>query len=485
MKHHSTLIRIVLFSTLVLPANLALARFSGNYDIANEFESAIFGDVSDDDFGTSTAARDVNCDGYSDLIVGAPYNDDAGADAGAVFIFFGPTAGGSLNASDADVILTGENAGDMAARSIAAIGDVNGDGCDDFIAGAHGNDSTGTDAGAAYVFYGSSSLASASLTTADVFYHGIRSGDYAGYAASGAGDVNGDGYDDILIGAYGNDNVASAAGMAYIIFGGTGLTNMVLSGSDVRIFGFAAADNFGKAVSPAGDFNNDGYDDILISALGDDDGGTSAGAVYLITGSAAWPRFYMLPGGYKFVAESSYDSAGLSLAAAGDVNGDGYDDFLIGTPYDDDNASNSGAAYLYYGTSTRRLRPVSHLKQAPVKITGSAANDYFGYSVASAGDLDGDGYDDILIGALYTDDNATNAGSAVLFYGGSAPFARFLNSTDADASFQGTATNDFAGAAITGAGDVDSDGNEDLFIGASGENTNGTSAGAAYFIPGE
>lgn len=463
------------------------ASFSGRYNLASARDAEFRGVTSSDWAGyTVSEAGDVNCDGYDDALIGAPYNDDGGSSAGAVYVVFGPTSG-LTTLSAADVQFTGESSSDYAGKALDAVGDVNGDGCDDILIGAYGNDSTGSSAGAAYLIYGSTTLADRDLSAADVAYHGMAPSDYAGFAVSGAGDVNNDGYNDILIGAYGNDGSFSSAGATYLIFGSSSLSSLVLSGSDVRFFGESSSDYSGRAISGGGDFNGDGYDDILIGAPYDDDGGSSAGATYLILGqaSSAYPHIYYLSGALKFFGEDANDYAGTSVSFVGDLNGDNRDDFLIGAPGNDSAGSYAGAAYLYYGTSTSRLRPTSDLTQAPVKFEGEAASDYAGTSVSGAGDIDGDGYDDLLIGSYRNDTIASDAGATYLLYGSSSKLGRKIRLDLADAAFDGTKTSDYSGYSVSSAGDLNADGKSDILIGAYGDDTAASSAGTSYVVFGE
>lgn len=465
----------------------AHATFSGKYNISSAYDVQLLGVASGDESGYSVSpAGDVNCDGYDDVIIGAPYNDDGGSSAGAAFIIFGPTSMSSVNLSTADVELIGEAASDYAGHSVAAAGDVNGDGCDDVLVGAYYNDNSVSNAGTAYLIYGKSTLADMSLASADVRYDGANASDYAGYSVAGAGDVNRDGYDDILIGAYGFDSAGSSSGAAYLIFGSSTLSSIVISGSDVRFFGESGSDYAGKSVAPAGDFNGDGYDDFLIGAPGDDDGGSSAGAAYLILGqSSAYPHIYYLSGASKFMGENASDYAGTAIAPAGDVNGDGKDDFLIGAYAYDNTSTSVGAAYLFYGTNSSRRPRLSDLGLAPVKFEGEFASDYAGYAVSGAGDINGDGYDDFLIGAYGNDRTATSSGTTYLVYGSATIFGRRNSLSTANASFGGIATSDYSGYAVSAAGDLNADGKDDFLIGAYGNDSSGSGAGATYLIYGE
>ena len=236
---------------------------------------------------------------------------------------------------------------------------MNGDGYADLLVGASRAGSK--DIGAAYVVLGDASPAGGSLAGGggDTIYGyaGEVGGDYAGASVAGAGDVNGDGFDDLLIGADGNDAGGSLAGAAYLVLGGASLQGGSLTGIyGVTVFKYRGEDGedfAGASVAGAGDVNGDGYADLLIGADGNDDGpGNDAGAAYLVLGGAS------LKGGdldgtggdsiFQYTGEAASDFAGSAVAGAGDVNGDGYADLLVGADSNDDGGVDAGAAYLFF-----------------------------------------------------------------------------------------------------------------------------------------
>jgi hypothetical protein len=174
--------------------------------------------------------------------------------------------------------------------------------------------------------------------------------DWAGHFVAGAGDVNGDGFDDFIIGAEYDDDGGSNAGQTYLILGKASgwAMDTDLSAASASFWGEDANDNSGDSVAGAGDVNGDGYDDFLIGAYGDDDGGSSAGQTYLILGKASgWAMDTDLSAASaSFWGEDAGDDSGTSVAGAGDVNGDGYDDFIIGANGDDDGSTYAGQTYL-------------------------------------------------------------------------------------------------------------------------------------------
>ncbi|MFH0818781.1 MAG: integrin alpha, partial [Patescibacteria group bacterium] len=246
---------------------------------------------------------------------------------------------------------------------------------------------------------------------------GEASGDSGniGPTVTSAGDVNGDGYDDVLIGTSYNNTGGIESGAAYLIYGSDSIINDInLSSADVKFIGEEIADQAGISVASAGDVNGDNYDDIFIGAFNNDAGGSNAGAVYLIYGSDSLASSIDLSlADVKFIGEAANNLTGAFVASAGDVNGDGIDDILIGAPWLF-GSGQLGTVYLIYGSDS--LASSINLSLADVKFSGEEENDTAGISVASAGDVNNDEYDDILIGAYDGDDSDTDTGAVYLGY---------------------------------------------------------------------
>lgn len=328
--------------------------------------------------GTSVAgAGDVNNDGLQDLIVGAPRAVINGANnAGRAIIVFGRTSGFSsvisldTLAAGEGVQITGVSQGDRLGESVAGAGDVNCDGIDDLVLGARGADPNGNgSAGSAYVVFGRSDWQGqpvdlAALDGLNGFrLDGVATASSAGRSVNAAGDVNGDGVGDILIGADGdNPGGMSSAGSAYVVFGRCGLfpTPLSLAAIDgvngFRLDGVAANDFTGGAVSPAGDLNGDGIDDVMIGVQSADSGATlNAGVSYVVFGRRGpFPSplsLSLLDGanGFRLVGTDFGGLSGASVSVAGDLNGDGRTDVIVGEPNSEEFGSQSGAAYVFYG----------------------------------------------------------------------------------------------------------------------------------------
>jgi hypothetical protein len=303
---------------------------------------------------------------------------------------------------------------------------------------------------------------------------GEDAGDYSGQDVAGAGDVDADGYADVLVGGYLDDDGGSDAGAVYLVSGPI-TRDIDLSSADAKLIGENASDYCGTALGSAGDVDADGYDDLLVGAYGNDEGGSSTGAAYLVYGPLHGD-LDLSAADVKIIGESTSDGAGRAVASAGDANADGYDDILVGAPYDDDGGSDAGAAYLIYGPLASDLR----LSSADVKFVGEDSGDVAGFHLASAGDVDADGYVDLLLAAPNDDDGGSNAGAVYLVCG---PPAGDTDLSAADAKLIGESSNDQA-YVLAAAGDVDADGYDDVLVGASWNAAGGSHAGAAYLVLG-
>jgi Ca2+-binding RTX toxin-like protein len=406
--------------------------------------------------------------------------------------------------------LNGAARNDFSGYSVASAGDVNGDGYDDLIVGAKSADPNGSNSGASYVVFGKASgfAASLDLSTLDgttgFRLNGAAAGDKSGTSVASAGDLNGDGYDDLIVGANGADPNGSYSGASYVVFGkasgfAASFDLSTLDGTTgFRLNGAAAGDNVGRDVASAGDVNGDGYDDLIVSAHGADLNGSTSGASYVVFGKASGFAVSLelstLDGtnGFRLNGAAAEDFSGYSVASAGDVNGDGYDDLIVGAVLADPNGSNSGASYVVFGKASgfAASLDLSILDGTTgFRLNGAAAGDRSGTSVASAGDLNGDGYDDLIVGALYADPNGSNSGASYVVFGKASGFAASfdLSTLDGTTGFRlnGAAAGDNSGRAVASAGDVNGDGYDDLIVGAQLADPNGSSSGASYVVFGK
>jgi len=306
------------------------------------------GESADDYAGAwVSSAGDVNADGYDDIIVGARRNDRGGTNAGSAYLLLGPTSG-ETELANADLILVGVDAGDYAGDCVSSAGDTNADGYDDVIVGARYADGTAGNSGAAYLLLGPAS-GEMSLFAADAILGGENAADMAGERVSSAGDVNGDGYSDMLVGANGEDSGGNYAGAAYLILGPVS-ADISLSESTAKLIGEQADDIAGISVAGAGDVNGDGFADILVGASGQDSGGSYAGASYLVLGPLSG-ELELSDSDARLIGAAEDDSAGYSVSSAGDADDDGQDDILVGARFECTGGSGSGAVYLLLSAS--------------------------------------------------------------------------------------------------------------------------------------
>jgi hypothetical protein len=331
------------------------------------------GEGEANNFGYSVAtAGDVNGDGYADVVVGA---DRYRQFTGRTYVYLGNASGLSVTPT---FTATGEDVNNHFGYSVDTAGDVNGDGYDDIIVGAyHYKEFTGR----VYVYAGNANGLSA---TPVLTITGEGPDIYFGRSVAAAGDVNGDGYDDVVVGAQAYDNWT---GRVYVYPGspsGVGATPIFTAGGE------GPSNSFGRSVGAAGDVNGDGYSDVVVGAHGY---GDFRGRIYVYAGSAdglgAVPLF-------TASGEGANGHFGYSAGTAGDVNRDGYDDLIVGA---NRQSKNTGSVYVFAGSS-------NGLSATPIfSATGEGEHNYFGYSVGTAGDVNGDGHDDVIVGAYHYNDS--------------------------------------------------------------------------------
>ena len=422
----------------------ALIFFGGEEGLGNSF-SLLNGTLTGSRFGSSVStAGDLNNDGYGDVVVGSE-NYDLIGDEGKVYFYKGSDSGiVKTPFYQFSSVMTSARLG----CSVRLAGDVNGDGYSDVIVGACLTTNVEHSEGRAYLFTGGESSVSM-----DWWYEPDMESTYFGTSVSGAGDVNGDGYSDVIIGATGYDNDQIAEGGAYIFYGSsTGLSDT----PDKIIEPNVEGGIFGNSVSTAGDMDGDGYADIIVgSSYYSTEDTTWEGAAYVFRGSKEGP---VIPRS-QFLKENQGNSRyGYSVSTAGDINGDGYSDIIVGAPYFDNDENNEGRCFLYYG------KP----RTPSTSPDWNSANDIrdcgFASSVAGAGDVNGDGLADIMIGAHLFDNGQTNEGRVFFYYGQPNDFP----ATTADDTLEVNLEGALFGSSLASAGDTNADGYDDVIVGAPG-----------------
>jgi hypothetical protein len=320
---------------------------------------------------------------------------------------------------------------------------VNGDGYADVIVGAHEYSNGETEEGRAYVFFGSGSGPD---TAPDWFAEGNRDAAHFGFSVGTAGDVNADGYADVVVGARNFSSNFQHQGRAYVFHGSptgpSAAANWTASGEHDGA-------NFGYSVSTAGDVNADGYGDVVVGSPFYGVVSGNQGRAYVYTGSAGGLTSSptILPG-----AEGDM-YVGYSVATAGDVNGDGYADVVVGAPRADGAELNEGQAFVYMGSAAGAGTAVAWTG------TVEQLESWFGVSVATAGDVNGDGISDVLVGASNYDVGPNQVGGAFVFHGAADPPA-----TAEAVKIEGNQAGEGLGVAES-AGDVNGDGYSDVILG--------------------
>ncbi|HEV2818747.1 MAG TPA: FG-GAP-like repeat-containing protein, partial [Allosphingosinicella sp.] len=449
--------------------------FLGSLTPADGFR--ITGEVSTDAAGYSVAsAGDINNDGYDDIILGAELL--GGFNEGAAYVLFGKASGfadislATLAASDGFKI-SGDTTIGRLGHSVASAGDYNNDGYDDIIVGAPDDNAGNT--GHAYLIFGKATgfgpVNVLALGPTDGFaITGAAAGDNAGNSVSSAGDVNNDGYDDLIIGAPLNDSGGASSGAAYVLFGravGFGPINLAaLTPADGFKIQGLTGNQAGTAVATAGDFNGDGYADLLVgSPLVSRSGNSQVGEAYLIFGKASGFTTINLntiapADGFRVINTGPFDHAGASVSAAGDVNGDGYDDLIVGVPGADLSSGNDGGeAFIVFGKASG-FGPIDLATMTArdgFEIQGAEPGDLAGTGIGAAGDVNNDGYDDIIVGSPGA--LGSNEGAAYVVFG---------RSTAGTATIDNGATDDHYVTSYTEQGSEAgvSDGNVTLSSGA-------------------
>ncbi len=462
----------------------------------------IHGEASESESGWSVAsAGDVNGDGLADLIIGAPTIDSERS-----YVVFGKADGLEVELSAVAAGLGGfliprQVFGDESGWSVAGGGDINGDGLADLIVSAYSFDAHAWNVGRTYVVFGKTDTAEVDLAAVAAGVGGFAitgqaEHDFSSYAIAHAGDVNGDGLADLIIGAHGRDAAGDDAGSSYVVFGKTDTSAIDLSDVAAGVGGFVidgqeAYGHSGWSVSGAGDVNGDGLADLIVGAPDSSPAaGAMAGRSHVVFGKVDGTAVNLAAvaaglGGFVIHGQLEGEQSGYSVAGAGDVNGDGLADLIVGAP-----AMDAGRSYVVFGKADGTPVDLSAVAAGlgGFVIGGQEAYDYAGYTVASAGDINGDGRADLIVGAPYSSAGPAGfaAGRSYVVFGKADGTAIDLSAIAGGVggfAINGQEEWDQSGIAVASAGDVDGDGLADLIVGANLSDTSaGPNTGRSYVI---
>lgn len=473
----------------------------GAYSLAYA-DARLLGRGEGDGAGVAVAtAGDTNGDGWADVLVGDLRSDDPEWEAseGNVYLMLGPiTSDRLLGEADASIGFEGL-VGTDPLFGLSGVGDLDGDGLEDLLIGEVRGEVEGEVRGQVWLFEGPV-LGALSGDDAAARLTGVATLDYAGQAVAGPGDVDGDGWGDLLIGAPASEGPAvestrgecsysdvdefgayeggEASGNSYLLLGPV-IGDRSLTTAELRITAEDGGDGVGFALSEVGDLDGDGLPELFTSADTQCEGGVYSGAVYVVSGFSTGD-LSLADADLKLVGEYGWDRAGYAISGAGDVNGDGTPDLLIGAPKWPAGGL-QGRAYLELGFAPG----IRRLSETEASISGDGTIGYVGLDVSSAEDLDGDGFDDVVVSAPsystngWDDEDSRYAGATGVFYG---PIAGSLINMEADKVLHGIEAGDHAGYAISGAGDVDGDGLPDLVIGDLGGYGTSESSGVVWVL---
>ncbi|MDX1388289.1 MAG: FG-GAP-like repeat-containing protein, partial [Acidobacteriota bacterium] len=409
--------------------------------------SLIWTDIGDSPgarFGWSVStAGDVNCDGYADVIVGAPWEDGHDTESGVASVYLGSSTGLANSWAWRGY---GESLQARYGEAVSTAGDLDGDGCAEVVIGAslHSFDDVTPDEGLVEIYNGSPTGLPSTATHTFWSSHG---GALLGESVGIAGDVNGDGFSDVILGAPGWDDGEPFEGRAFVFYGSA---SPPAATAALTVDVLQLPSEVGKAVASAGDVNGDGYSDIVIGTPAWDTGVPNAGRVFVFYGAGPGPN--LTPWTADGVQENG--RLGESVGAAGDVDGDGYGDLIVGVPRYN-LSGERGAFIIYHGSDTGLPGFPSQV------VVGENVGDRFGHAVGGAGDVNGDGYADVVATAHWYDNGENFEGAAYVFHGSptglTTPHAWRAEIDQQDAQF---------GESAGTAGDVNGDGYSDVIVGS-------------------
>lgn len=439
------------------------AYYGSPADLSSNPTQTVNGNQSESGFASGLqTAGDVNGDGFTDLIIGAASYDQSFQNEGAAFLYYG-TSGGL--ASTPNWTAFGSQQEGAFGRSVTYAGDLNGDGYADVaISATQFDNENGTNAGRIYIYHGSAAGLS---NNADQILEGTQPASSFGFGMASAGDVNGDGFGDFVAGAWGNDNgVLQNTGKIALYYGSdTGVAAV----PDFVYEPTTADASMGESVT-SGDFNGDGYSDIAAGASFYTNSENKEGAVFIFNGSLSGINTANI----RIIESNQQEAAfGVSVSTAGDVNADAFSDLIIGSRSYDGSIENQGAAFLYTGSSAGLSA------SAEAVLLGSQQLSFFGNSVSSAGDVNADGYSDIMVGAYWQDGGLENEGKAWIYLGSPGGLLTIPAWTA-----EGNQSLAQFGQVVACAGDLNGDGFSDVVAGAPNYSNSQLKTGQAFLYYG-
>jgi len=468
-----------------------------------------------DNFGGGVAGiGDIDGDGVIDLAIGAPLDDDGGTDRGAVWILF-MNANGTVKSyqkiSDTEGGFTGTLSNeDKFGQNIAALGDLDSDGIQELAVGALGDDDGATDAGAFWILYldadGTVKSHNKISATDTILSAEIAAGDKFGIDIAYFGDRNNDGKLDLLVGAYQASDGTTTTGEVYVLHleGAATYPNKTYHETVPFIIGInkhsaatgepletelGASDKYGFGTCAIGDLDGDGINDMAVGAFLDDDGGANRGAVYI--------QFLNADGSIKLYQKISDTQGGFtgtladnckfgsSLTNLGDLDGDGITDIAVGAYDDDDGGTTRGSVWILFLDTNGTVKSEQKISDTQGGFTGTLNNgDRFGISLSGINDIDGDGIQDLLVGARYDNSGGSNTGAVwVLFLDTNGTVKWHQKIAQGSGGLTVTFDlGDMFGTSITSIGDMDGDGVPDMAVGAYADDDVETNTGAVYII---